>query len=78
MVGVLRTLWMVAVLVVPGAFALVVLWVGGRMLLHAIREARRRSNGAAIQARDVLAGLTFGAVVREARSIGFYVPAHAA
>jgi len=71
--AVLRTLMVVMVLVVPGAFAVLVAYFAARMLRRGYIEARQRAGGSGseVHLRDVIGMMSLRTVVQEARALGF-------
>lgn len=68
MAAVLRMVAAVAVLVIPGAFAVLLAYFAARMVRRGWLDARSRSPQG-VQLKDVLAGLSLRAVVAEARAV---------
>ncbi len=68
--AVLRTVLVVTVLVVPGAFGIVLAYFAARMLRRGYLEARQRAHGS-VHWRDVLGALSVRSLVQEARALGF-------
>ncbi len=69
--AVLRTVLVVTVLVVPGAFGVVLAYFAARMLRRGYLAARHRAHGSVIHWRDVLGALSVRSLVQEARALGF-------
>ncbi len=68
---VVRTLVAVTVLVVPGAFLLLIAYAVFRAVRHSWRLAAGQSEDGRVAVRDVLAQVSFRDVVREARGAAF-------
>ena len=69
--AVLRTVLVVTVLVVPGAFAVLLAYFAARMVRRCYLEARQRAPQSEIRLRDVVRELNVRSVVQEARALGF-------
>jgi hypothetical protein len=69
--AVLRTVLVVAVLVIPGAFGVLLAYFAARMLRRGYLEARQRAPGSEVRLRDVLGTLRVRMLVQEARALGF-------
>ncbi len=68
--AVLRTVLVVTVLVVPGAFGVVLAYFAARMLRRSYLEARQRAHGAEVHFRDVIAAISMRSLVQEAKALG--------
>ncbi|WP_224245228.1 hypothetical protein [Hyalangium gracile] len=64
----LRMVLALVVLVMPGAFLVLLAYVALRTLLARWRVAQQRAEGRGVSVRDVLASLHFRDLVREARA----------
>ena len=69
MAAVLRMVAAVAVMVIPGAFAVLLAYFAARLIRRGWLDARSRAPHGAVPLKDVLAGLSLRAVVAEARAI---------
>jgi hypothetical protein len=56
--------------VIPGAFAILLVYFAARMLRRSYLEARQRAHGAKVHLRDVLGAMSVRSVVQEAKALG--------